>query len=130
MSVIGALSDKLKLFRDAHEKGDTDFEPKSMHHTLGKSPNQAAPGNHKHDELYERLGDASQGNVPVGGAFIWAAPVGAVYPENYLELDGATINYADYPALFDAWGISTSTTTLPDLRTEYTVAVKHLVRVY
>jgi hypothetical protein len=39
-------------FTEAHRAADTDFEPTSMHHTLGKGGLQAAPGNHNHDEVY------------------------------------------------------------------------------
>lgn len=33
----------------AHTNADTDTRAESMHHTLGASPTQAAPGNHTHD---------------------------------------------------------------------------------
>lgn len=32
-----------------HTNADTDTRAESQHHTLGPSPTQAAPGNHKHD---------------------------------------------------------------------------------
>ena len=32
-----------------HVNADTDGSPKSLHHTLGPGPNQAAAGNHSHD---------------------------------------------------------------------------------
>ena len=34
---------------DFHENSDLDSRAESQHHTLGPSPTQAAPGNHKHD---------------------------------------------------------------------------------
>ena len=34
---------------DFHENSDLDARAESQHHTLGPSPTQAAPGNHKHD---------------------------------------------------------------------------------
>lgn len=37
--------------RKAHDSADTDAERDSIHHTIGKSPNQAAAGNHDHDDL-------------------------------------------------------------------------------
>lgn len=40
--------DPFQLFKDAHEKSDVDAHPLAQHHTLGKNPNQAAPGNHSH----------------------------------------------------------------------------------
>lgn len=32
-----------------HANADTDTRPESLHHTLGPSPSQAAPGDHLHD---------------------------------------------------------------------------------
>ena len=32
-----------------HNNSDRDSSPFAQHHTLGSKPNQAAPGNHKHD---------------------------------------------------------------------------------
>lgn len=34
-----------------HKFGDVDQTPTSEHHTLGKGPNQAAPGNHSHADV-------------------------------------------------------------------------------
>jgi hypothetical protein len=34
---------------DFHENSDLDSRAESQHHTLGPNPNQAAPGNHRHD---------------------------------------------------------------------------------
>jgi hypothetical protein len=34
---------------DFHENSDLDARAESQHHTLGPSPTQASPGNHKHD---------------------------------------------------------------------------------
>lgn len=34
---------------NTHQSADTDSSPSAIHHTLGKLPNQAAPGNHVHD---------------------------------------------------------------------------------
>lgn len=34
---------------DFHSNADTDVRPESLHHTLGPSPSQAAPGNHTHN---------------------------------------------------------------------------------
>ncbi len=42
-------------FDDAHRKSDVDNDATAIHHTLGKSYNQAAPGNHKHGETSETL---------------------------------------------------------------------------
>lgn len=32
-----------------HENSDVDLRRESQHHTLGAQPNQASPGDHKHD---------------------------------------------------------------------------------
>lgn len=32
-----------------HTKSDLDSKPWAQHHSLGPRPNQASPGNHKHD---------------------------------------------------------------------------------
>lgn len=34
---------------DFHTNSDLDSRPEAQHHTLGPLPNQAAPGNHRHD---------------------------------------------------------------------------------
>ena len=36
----------------SHDSADTDTGASSIHHTLGSSANQAAPGNHDHDTVY------------------------------------------------------------------------------
>lgn len=50
--MFGKVSEAWAAFKQAHLQADTDTEPNSMHHTLGKGPNQAAPGNHNHDNAY------------------------------------------------------------------------------
>jgi hypothetical protein len=39
----------IKEVQDFHTNSDVDGSPKSLHHTLGPGPNQAAAGNHTHD---------------------------------------------------------------------------------
>lgn len=87
----------LQAFELAHTTSDVDFEPSSFHHTLGKSPLQAAPGNHTHD-------------LRLGGVAIY---LGDVIPPKHLALDGAVINKADYPEFFAAVGVTTATLDLP-----------------
>lgn len=48
--------DPYVLHRQSHEKSDVDANPLAQHHTLGRNPNQAAPGNHNHDTRYTLLG--------------------------------------------------------------------------
>lgn len=40
-------------FDEAHYKNDVDTNKDSLHHTLGTGPNQAAAGDHNHDERYD-----------------------------------------------------------------------------
>lgn len=40
-----------QAYEAAHARADTDGDRSSIHHTLGRSPNQAAPGNHSHSDL-------------------------------------------------------------------------------
>lgn len=88
-----------KAFEAAHASDDTDFEPVSKHHTLGKGPNQASPGNHTH-------------SINIGGVKVYLA---TVPPVGHLKLDGAVINKVDYPEFFEAVGITAATLTLPTL---------------
>ena len=39
-------ADTVRLF---HKNAQADTRPEDIHHSLGISPNQAAPGNHNHD---------------------------------------------------------------------------------
>lgn len=55
------ISDAFRKFREAHQNADTDNEPSSIHHTLGKGPNQAARGNHNHDGTYSPVGHNHDG---------------------------------------------------------------------
>ena len=43
--------DLRKIYRDAHSYADTDYDPNSIHHTIGRGPRQAAAGNHRHEDL-------------------------------------------------------------------------------
>lgn len=42
-----------QAYEAAHARSDVDGDRNSIHHTLGQSPNQAAPGNHKHEDVAE-----------------------------------------------------------------------------
>ena len=44
-----------KDVNDFHNKDDVDSGQLAHHHTLGKSSNQAAPGNHNHHEKINNL---------------------------------------------------------------------------
>lgn len=44
-------------YKRAHRAADTDFQPDSIHHTLGPSGTEAAPGNHIHADYEATLGD-------------------------------------------------------------------------
>lgn len=45
-SVDRATAEEVELF---HTNSDLDLRAESQHHTLGPSPSQASPGDHKHD---------------------------------------------------------------------------------
>lgn len=80
----------------AHRSSDVDRERSSQHHTLGKGPTQAAPGNHTH----------------IGAVVTYNATL----PVGTLALNGAIINYADYPEYFAYLGLGVGTTyTLPNI---------------
>ena len=65
-----AKSDKptSKQVTDFHTNSDVDGSPKAAHHTLGPSPNQAAPGNHTHDGGNSATLDSLLENITVTGA--------------------------------------------------------------
>lgn len=68
------VSAAIKAFRDAHLNADTDGDATAMHHTLGLSPYQAAPGNHNHDADYSDIAHThtvvtSASASPSGGGF-------------------------------------------------------------
>ena len=53
---ISKPTDLKQLHQQVHRTSDVDAERNSLHHTLGQGPNQAAPGNHKHDSDYSPVG--------------------------------------------------------------------------
>lgn len=95
MQRFGDVNKFLGLFREAHQTADTDNEPSSIHHTLGKGPTQAARGNHRH----------------IGTVVTYSV----ILPVGTLALNGAVINYDDYPEYFRFLGLSSGTYTLPNL---------------
>lgn len=54
MSIFGIGPDastpveRAEAYRKAHAASDVDAEPSSLHHTIGRGPNQVAQGNHGH----------------------------------------------------------------------------------
>lgn len=67
--------DLRNLFKDAHKYADTDVERSSIHHTLGSSPTQAAPGNHSHTAL-DDLGvykSADTSGAMIQSGFAWTS---------------------------------------------------------
>lgn len=103
-----------KTIDDAHARSDVDSSVWAFHHTLGGKQNQAAPGNHTHDDL---------GVVPVGGMIEYLAPETAPLPKRWLDCDGSILNKTKYPKLanlFGTWfniaGDPGSVCRLPDLR--------------
>lgn len=53
-------------YQKAHADADTDNEANAIHHSLGKSPNQAAQGNHTHD-LTEQINAAIEAALTARG---------------------------------------------------------------
>lgn len=53
----------IQLHKETHETSDVDAHVKALHHTLGKGPTQAAPGNHDHDLHKGRLSRAAAQSV-------------------------------------------------------------------
>lgn len=92
--MLGGQDQAIELSKTAHIKSDVDTERTSQHHTLGRGPLQAAPGNHSH----------------IGSVALY---LGAIPPVGWLSLDGSVINKVDYPDFFSAVGVTTSTLTLP-----------------
>ncbi|ONN58750.1 TetR family transcriptional regulator [Acinetobacter genomosp. 33YU] len=62
--------------------------------------------------------DAIQNNsdAEIGKVSMW---FGESPPINHLEIAGQTLNKADFPKLFDKYGISAASWTLPDTRAEF-----------
>lgn len=60
-----------QAFQDTHVHSDRDRNPNALHHTLGKHPHQAAPGNHGrlgyHDDRYFTEDEATDLFVPIDG---------------------------------------------------------------
>lgn len=61
------VSAAIKAFRDAHLNADTDGDATAIHHTLGESPYQAAPGNHNHNADYSAIGHNHDANYSASG---------------------------------------------------------------
>jgi microcystin-dependent protein len=75
-------------FNHAHKNSDTDLDVDSLHHTLGKGPQQAAPGDHS-------------GHLITGSVNMYA---GNVIPAGCLLCDGSAVPRATYPQLFGTIG--------------------------
>jgi hypothetical protein len=97
-------SDPSRVTALAHRSSDVDLERGSLHHTLGKGPTQASPGNHTH------IGSVVTYNT--------TPPVGT------LALNGATINYADYPDYFRFLGLGVGTTYVLPTHAKLAVVVR------
>ena len=75
-----------------HNNSDRDSSPFAQHHTLGSKPNQAAPGNHKHDSYTTH--DA--------GDIVWS--ISPNLKPGWAWPDGQSLLREDYPELFDEIG--------------------------
>lgn len=107
-------------YKKAHESADTDFEAASIHHSLGRGPNNAAPGNHNHNGVYAVIDHVHTTTDEVGTVVMTLA---TTPPPGYLFLNGQSITRANYPVLFDKMGIPVGTdlTYLPDVRDVFPV---------
>lgn len=70
-SAIASEAPSAEEVEQFHRNADTDVRRESLHHTLGPTEAQAAPGNHRHDgsdsekllDGYTISGDQSDGTV-------------------------------------------------------------------
>lgn len=71
------------IVRALHHNADTDGSPKSVHHTLGPGPNQAAPGNHTHDGGQSATldGEVDTGWLDIAVSATFAAMAGTEKPQ-------------------------------------------------
>lgn len=101
-----------ELFRQAHEHSDVDFEIRSLHHTLGTGPTQAARGDHKHGAGVTDGSGIGQ-VVITAGTTLWA---------NHMWCDGAALDRIAFKLLFDEIGTrygagdGATTFNIPDTR--------------
>lgn len=98
-------TDLTEQSRQMHLKSDVDSGTRAQHHTLGKSPMQAAPGDHVHDyspSTHDHNADlllVAQILSPVGDTKFHMGTKATV-PTNYMVCDGADISRTTYAALF------------------------------
>lgn len=84
-------SQRASVFKQAHSAADTDDDRSALHHTLGSSPNQAAPGNHGHTDLAKVNHDHL-----IGSVHMW---LGVAVPDGFLPLSGQQFDGLLYPTL-------------------------------
>src|SRR5213595_1981704 len=79
-------------FQAAHTQSDTDNDRTAMHHTLGRGSNQAAPGNHNHDNDYISEDDADDRYAAVGHVHDAYSPDKdiEIQPGHYIKLKKGT----------------------------------------
>lgn len=63
---------------NTHQGADTDSAPTALHHTLGSGANQAAPGNHAHQNLTVCTSETRPGS-PQAGHWIWETNTSKLY---------------------------------------------------
>lgn len=89
----------------SHNSPDTDTSASALHHTLGDSSTQAAPGNHTHADI-----------VPIGAILPFA---GATAPAKWLLCDGTPVSRTTYADLFAVCGTAYDTPGSPAPSTHF-----------
>lgn len=104
----GALTEKVLTQANSHGSPDTDSGTTALHHTLGTGANQAAAGDHTHNDL-SRI---------VGEMVLWSTNTA---PNQWLLCYGQSVSRSTYAALFAVIGttfgsVDLNSFNLPDLR--------------
>lgn len=88
-------SDLTLQHKETHLKSDVDSSVRAQHHTIGRGPLQASPGDHTHD------GITSPAIIP--SLTIWPTLL-VEAPEGWALLNGDILPISDWPNLFAVFG--------------------------
>lgn len=82
-----------------HQQSDVDSSQRAQHHTLGKSRNQASPGNHIHDGITSpkmgAMAIGTSGNNPVPAFTLTGSKGGNVALANLITFLKLHFNFTD-----------------------------------